>query len=72
VLRTQGDISYGQRPYWAMTVRASWWWFLALPAAALLALRLSRLRFSTVAAALLCASPSAVLLLGLALSRAAA
>lgn len=72
VLRARGDLNYGQRPYWAQTVRASWWWFLLLPGLAVVVTRFRQIDLSAVTAVLLCAPSAIVLLVGLALSGSAA
>jgi hypothetical protein len=33
-LRPHGGYNTGQVPYWSQTARASWWWFVLVPAAA--------------------------------------
>lgn len=67
LLRKHGDMNYGQRPYWAQTVRASWWWFITLPLFATLvySVRRGRVPFSSVT--LLVAPSAATLLLALTL-----
>lgn len=61
-LEPYGGPRYGQPPYWAMTATASWWWFVLLPSAALLVLRLRRVRIQ-VPAAVLVGLPSPLVLI---------
>jgi len=72
MLRPYGGTSHGQVPYWSQTVRASWWWFLALPAAAVALLAPTRRALSPVAVGLLTAPSVVALVVGLLLSSSSA
>jgi hypothetical protein len=62
VLQHQGSLNHGQSPYWAQTVRASWWWFVAMPVLASLVLSVKQ-RTLAFRSTMLVVSPSAAVLL---------
>jgi hypothetical protein len=72
VLRSAGDMNYGQRPYWAQTVSASWWWFVLLPVVVAMVVRVKVGRLPVRSAILLISPSVALLLLGLVLTSGAA
>ena len=72
VLKESGRANDGQRPYWSMTVRASWWWFLLLPLLAVAVLRLSGWRLTPLSSSLLAVPSVITLVVGVALAGSAA
>lgn len=67
-LKEQGDMNYGQRPYWSKTVRASWWWFLFAPLLGVAIVRFRGRRLSPLSVSLLAGPSIIALVAGVALS----
>lgn len=68
VLQKHGNMNYGQRPYWAQTVRESWWWFIALPLLATFLVSVKRGKFPFGSTALMVAPSATVLVVALSLT----
>jgi hypothetical protein len=68
VLLQHGGLNHGQQPNWAQTVRASWWWFVALPVVASLLLSAKHRTLALRPTMLVVLPSAAVLLVAVALS----
>lgn len=68
LLQEHGDTNFGQRPYWAQTVRASWWWFLLAPLLGIAIIRFRGQQVSPLCVSMLAGPSVAALVVGIALS----
>ena len=72
VLKENGGPNDGQRPYWSMTVRASWWWFLLVPLLAVAVLLVRGWRLAPLSVSPLTVPSFITLVAGVALAGSAA